>query len=1067
MPVQFKGLSEYDRSYKWKSLDSSDQNRRKASRWAGLRSDELGITKEPCFISKRRVPFYNPQISKSFQWEECIDLPRNECAKSDLGTNEPVKLHLELEKESLAEESMHTPDAPRLLKKSSSHSAAHRMQSADGKSPAKNLEIHAQEANKETPTSSKAIPEKYDNGSHRVLQKKAGLNITPLQHPLKMSEYKRQYERKNPAENSPMLAAEQIVYNKNKLVPPFKVNSVKTQTEYESQFKGSPPAKGPKLRKDWEEKHISEYEPENQPPKRKDKKKKINEASSSPPKMDKSEEEQEQMIQRKILKEKVLQQLNHFSKSCRKMKSEYSANFLSPSEYKYKDGAWVRIKQKGHDQGSSLSQGSMWLAEVKELREKAEYYRRRAQGTHFSREHLNQILSVNNRLWDVSSNCSSEEHVSNNIKALDLAGLQTSSKNEQMHTSPAETKSASNTGNLGDSNVPTMPVRRRLVWGENVMEPTRELEPQKMENEIEEEKCTKEMDNLEETEQLEHADNIEEKGTESLETELDSLRSKCLSQLVIDTILHDSPLLKPVFMSHSDRDPRKGMEKGLRLTQDKLLDVIGPLAQILHMVDSALTQGTPLDPTFIREWALHSFCLLGNANTALSSERRKAALLRIDSKLADLVAKEMGPSSDGLLFGEKFLKELQKHVNLFTMLNKAQTSMRKVFAQTPSRSVFGWAGPGSNHTEVKIMAPTFETDAESFPTKKGAVEFVNEPGGFFSNIFLVTKKTGGFHPVINLRRLNAFVLYHHFKMEGGPLLSPTTVFYDLYYVFKLSMSSGRQSEVKREPPREPFKERHSGLCTKVITCSNTYPEVQLLELKAKTTGAALVRLLHGTEFNPSVDGSDCTSLSSETGGRLPTPKFKSSGLALRTHHDRTTPSTGGALLVSPMKQQPQTSEEMQKSYYEKNSQNKHVSKEHIKIKEKEQSTQSPLVAGMRTVDPIPLREDPWPSNHIFNGPSSPVITYPVSRSSVQKPTVSMLQQWSPSCRIHGALKDPEFQHNGNFANPNLYKISLDVDHSIEDDRLSQISARSAASSSLASQVLERAQKRKEHFWGKK
>lgn len=34
-----------------------------------------------------------------------------------------------------------------------------------------------------------------------------------------------------------------------------------------------------------------------------------------------------------------------------------------------------------------------------------------------------------------------------------------------------------------------------------------------------------------------------------------------------------------------------------------------------------------------------------------------------------------------------------------------------------------------------------------------------------------------------------------------------------------------------------------------------------------------------------------------------------------------------------------------------------------------------------------------------------------------------------------------------------------------EDRLSQISARSAASSSLASQILERAQKRKD-FWGK-
>ena len=36
---------------------------------------------------------------------------------------------------------------------------------------------------------------------------------------------------------------------------------------------------------------------------------------------------------------------------------------------------------------------------------------------------------------------------------------------------------------------------------------------------------------------------------------------------------------------------------------------------------------------------------------------------------------------------------------------------------------------------------------------------------FFSNIFLRPKKDGSFRPIINLRWLNAFVAYHHFKME--------------------------------------------------------------------------------------------------------------------------------------------------------------------------------------------------------------------------------------------------------------------------------------------------------------
>ena len=38
--------------------------------------------------------------------------------------------------------------------------------------------------------------------------------------------------------------------------------------------------------------------------------------------------------------------------------------------------------------------------------------------------------------------------------------------------------------------------------------------------------------------------------------------------------------------------------------------------------------------------------------------------------------------------------------------------------------------------------------------------------GFYSNLFLVPKKDGGMRPVINLKRLNEYVVPHHFKMEG-------------------------------------------------------------------------------------------------------------------------------------------------------------------------------------------------------------------------------------------------------------------------------------------------------------
>ena len=40
------------------------------------------------------------------------------------------------------------------------------------------------------------------------------------------------------------------------------------------------------------------------------------------------------------------------------------------------------------------------------------------------------------------------------------------------------------------------------------------------------------------------------------------------------------------------------------------------------------------------------------------------------------------------------------------------------------------------------------------------------PGGWTSNIFLVPKKDGGFHLVLNLKKLNTFIRYQKFKMEN-------------------------------------------------------------------------------------------------------------------------------------------------------------------------------------------------------------------------------------------------------------------------------------------------------------
>ena len=51
--------------------------------------------------------------------------------------------------------------------------------------------------------------------------------------------------------------------------------------------------------------------------------------------------------------------------------------------------------------------------------------------------------------------------------------------------------------------------------------------------------------------------------------------------------------------------------------------------------------------------------------------------------------------------------------------------------------------------------------------RKGAIRIaIPKENQLLSNIFIRPKKDGEFRPIINLKRLNQFVPYQHFKMEG-------------------------------------------------------------------------------------------------------------------------------------------------------------------------------------------------------------------------------------------------------------------------------------------------------------
>ncbi|XP_078506405.1 uncharacterized protein LOC144764108 [Lissotriton helveticus] len=108
------------------------------------------------------------------------------------------------------------------------------------------------------------------------------------------------------------------------------------------------------------------------------------------------------------------------------------------------------------------------------------------------------------------------------------------------------------------------------------------------------------------------------------------------------------------------------------------------------MALQAKESNVPVDPDILAGWTQRAICLLGNANCALSTERRKSLLMRMDSNQTELASAEPGPLAEGNLFGDRFVKDVSKYVGTFTSLDKAQSGIKRVFHQ----QVFNRAGRG-------------------------------------------------------------------------------------------------------------------------------------------------------------------------------------------------------------------------------------------------------------------------------------------------------------------------------------------------------------------------------------
>ena len=74
------------------------------------------------------------------------------------------------------------------------------------------------------------------------------------------------------------------------------------------------------------------------------------------------------------------------------------------------------------------------------------------------------------------------------------------------------------------------------------------------------------------------------------------------------------------------------------------------------MAEDAKASESVMSPQVVLGWAQRAIILLGNANCALSAERHRSLLLKVDPKMGELATSEAGASCQGNLFGEPYVK---------------------------------------------------------------------------------------------------------------------------------------------------------------------------------------------------------------------------------------------------------------------------------------------------------------------------------------------------------------------------------------------------------------------------
>ncbi|XP_023270595.1 nuclear protein MDM1 isoform X1 [Seriola lalandi dorsalis] len=380
MTVRFKCQSEYQKSYGVPRSRSLPPQR--CTPLAGLRSYQMGISREPGLQRRKRL---GPAgLAQSCTSLLCPSDPHQSPAEpiahahirapSAAPASRSRSAHRK--KPSLAPrpptpppESRAEPESPAQPK------TPERPQRAAGKS----TKLHPSQPDRQPQQPSRpptAAPDRQQLSANEVehaLRWRAGLRSEGQRSGGQKSEYHRQFSWKKPTTAaSPVLTAEQVLYSSSRTVPPFKKNSVAMETEYQRSFQGVAPPTEPRLRTHLEHQQIPLFHKHMTNKKRKEEsQKKPRPNNNAPtPQNDNAMPPPPPQVQ-----------------GGPRMFTEYQSSFRSPL---------YRIPEKGGATDSDAPQ----VKQLKQLRQEASSYRRRAWGTNFSRDHLNQLRSEHNALWE-------------------------------------------------------------------------------------------------------------------------------------------------------------------------------------------------------------------------------------------------------------------------------------------------------------------------------------------------------------------------------------------------------------------------------------------------------------------------------------------------------------------------------------------------------------------------------------------------------------------------------------------------------------------------------------------